>query len=70
MVGAVFREPIHQILEKVKNEPFFKWPNKMMETLKKETEISIVNIIETMVTLPRTVEVYGITLTNLSEKVN
>ena len=30
MVGAVFREPVHQVLEKVKNESFFKWPNKMM----------------------------------------
>ena len=28
-VNAVFREPIQQVLEKVKNEPFFKWPNKM-----------------------------------------
>ena len=28
-VNAVFREPVHQILEKIKNEPFFKWPNKM-----------------------------------------
>ena len=23
------REPMQQILEKIKNEPFFKWPNKM-----------------------------------------
>ena len=30
VVGAVFQEPVHQVLEKVKNEPFFKWPNKMM----------------------------------------
>ena len=30
MVGAVFREPVHRVLEKVKNESFFKWPNKMM----------------------------------------
>ena len=30
VVGAVFREPMHQVLEKVKNEPFFKWPNKTM----------------------------------------
>ncbi|XP_050254100.1 uncharacterized protein LOC126700119 [Quercus robur] len=30
-VNAVFREPVHQVLEKVKNEPFFKWPNKMVE---------------------------------------
>ncbi|XP_050242156.1 uncharacterized protein LOC126691125 [Quercus robur] len=29
-VNAVFREPVHQVLEKVKNEPFFKWPNKMV----------------------------------------
>ena len=27
-VNAVFREPVQQVLEKVKNEPFFKWPNK------------------------------------------
>ena len=24
VVGAVFREPVHRVLEKVKNEPFFK----------------------------------------------
>ena len=30
IVGAVFREPMHQVLEKIKNEPFFKWPNKMV----------------------------------------
>ena len=30
VVGAVFREPMHQVLEKIKNEPFFKRPNKMV----------------------------------------
>ena len=25
----MFREPVHQILMKIKNEPYFKWPNKM-----------------------------------------
>ena len=30
VVGAVFRELVHQVLEKIKNEPFFKWPNTMM----------------------------------------
>ena len=30
VVGAVFREPVHQVLEKIKNELFFKRPNKMM----------------------------------------
>ncbi|XP_065616332.1 uncharacterized protein LOC136061880 [Quercus suber] len=28
-VGAVFQEPVHRVLEKIKNEPYFKWPNKM-----------------------------------------
>ncbi|XP_065626182.1 uncharacterized protein LOC136066198 [Quercus suber] len=30
-INAVFREPVHQVLEKIKNESFFKWPNKMVE---------------------------------------
>ena len=30
MVGAIFRKPVHQVLDKVKNETFFKWPNKMV----------------------------------------
>ena len=29
MVSAVFKEPIQQVLEKVKNEPFFRWSGKM-----------------------------------------
>nr|XP_023898738.1 uncharacterized protein LOC112010622 [Quercus suber] len=29
-INAVFQEPVHQVLEKIKNEPFFKRPNKMM----------------------------------------
>ena len=28
-VNAVFRDPVHQVLEKIKNEPFFKRLNKM-----------------------------------------
>ena len=28
-VHAVFREPLHKILEKVKCESFFQWPNRM-----------------------------------------
>ena len=35
MVDAVFRESVHQVLEKVKNESFFKWPNKMVGNPKK-----------------------------------
>ena len=30
MVNAVFWEPVRQVLEKIKNEPFFKWLNKMV----------------------------------------
>ena len=30
VVGVVFWELVHQVLEKIKNEPFFKRPNKMM----------------------------------------
>ncbi|XP_065635618.1 uncharacterized protein LOC136070117 [Quercus suber] len=29
-VNTVFKEPVHQVLEKIKNEPFFKWPSKMI----------------------------------------
>ena len=28
-INVVFREPVQKVLEKVRNEPFFKWPNKM-----------------------------------------
>ena len=30
VVGVVFREPVNQVLEKVKHKSFFKWPNKMV----------------------------------------
>ncbi|XP_050248580.1 uncharacterized protein LOC126695814 [Quercus robur] len=30
VVNAMFREPVQQVLEKIKNESFFKWPNKMV----------------------------------------
>ena len=35
VVGVVFRELVHQVLKKIKNEPFFKWPNKMVVNTKK-----------------------------------
>ena len=38
MVSAVFRDPIQQVLEKIKNEPFFKWPNKMVGNLTKRNQ--------------------------------
>ena len=30
-INVVFREPVQKVLKKVRNEPFFKWPNKMAE---------------------------------------
>lgn len=38
VVGAVFREPVHQVLEKIKNESFFKWPNKMIGNPEKRNQ--------------------------------
>ena len=29
MVSTIFKKLVHQILEKIKVEPYFKWPNKM-----------------------------------------
>ncbi|XP_065632413.1 uncharacterized protein LOC136068764 [Quercus suber] len=28
-VNAIFREPVQRVLEKIKDEPFFRWPNRM-----------------------------------------
>ena len=27
-----FREPVHKIVDQIKNKPFFRWPNKMRGT--------------------------------------
>ena len=48
VIGAVFRELVHQVLEKIKNKPFFKRQNKMMEILKSVTITSIGSIIRIM----------------------
>ena len=37
-VNAVFREPVPQVLEKIKNESFFKWLNKMAEDSMKRNQ--------------------------------
>ena len=28
-VNVAFKEPVHKIIDRIKNEPFFRWPNKM-----------------------------------------
>ncbi|XP_065637271.1 uncharacterized protein LOC136070776 [Quercus suber] len=35
VVNVVFKKPVHQVFEKIKNEPFFKWLNKMVGNLKR-----------------------------------
>ena len=62
--------PFIKSWKRLRTKPSSNGPIRWWETLKRETKISIVNTIETMVTLPRTAEVYGITWTNLSEKAN
>ena len=56
--------------KRLRMNPSSNGPIRWWEILKSETEISIVNTIETMVTLLRIAEVYGITWINLSEKAN
>ena len=38
-VNAIFREPVHQVLEKIKNETFFKWSNMMAGDSMKRNQI-------------------------------
>ena len=38
LVNSLFKEPMYQILEKIKNEPFFKWPNRMSGDPSKRNE--------------------------------
>ena len=42
-VGAVFREPVHQVLEKIKSEPYFRW----RESPQSETRTFIANTTKT-----------------------
>ena len=60
-VNAVFREPVQQVLEKVKNEPFFRWPGEMAGDLRNATRTCIATIIRTMDTPLRIAGIYGIT---------
>ena len=28
-MNVTFKEPVHRIMDRIKNEPYFQWPNKM-----------------------------------------
>ena len=38
MFSTVFRELVHQILEKIKNDSYFRWQNKMGRDLTKRNQ--------------------------------
>ena len=70
MVSAVFQEPVQQVLKKIKNDSFFKWPNKMAGDLRSATKISTTITIRNRDILRRTVGTCGIIWTSLFEKEN
>ena len=41
-VNVAFKEPVHKIVDRIKNEPFFRWPNKMGGTPLGETKTCII----------------------------
>ena len=50
-----FKESVHRIIDRIKNEPYFKWPNKIGGTRLGETRIYIVLITGTRGILPSSV---------------
>ena len=69
-VNTVFQELVRQVLEKIKNEPFFKWPNKMVGDPQSAIKTSIVTIIKNRDILLRIAKIYGIIWISLSGKAN
>ena len=61
VVNFLLKEPIYQILEKIKNEPYFRWPNKMGGDPSKRNQSLIAIIIKKKVTPQRTIGLYRIT---------
>ncbi|XP_075670430.1 uncharacterized protein LOC142640241 [Castanea sativa] len=51
-VNAVFKEPVHRIIDRIKNEPYFKRPNKMGATYQGGIRICIVPTIKIKGTPP------------------
>ena len=41
-VNVAFREPVHKIIDRIKNKSFFRWPNKMGGTPLREIKTCIV----------------------------
>ena len=67
-VGAVFREPVHQVLEKIKSEPYFRWSNKMAEVSTKRNQNLYCQYHKTTDIPQRIAGTSGITWTSWFEK--
>ena len=50
----MFKKPVHKIVDRIKNNPYFWWPNKIGETRRGEIRTCIV----------LTIEIRGIPLNN------
>ena len=37
-VNVMFKEPMHKIIDRIKNEPYFRWPNKMRDDLSRKNQ--------------------------------
>ena len=61
VVNTVFREPVHRILEKIKNEPYFQWPNKMGGDPIKCNQAFTANTTKSEGTLLKIARRYGVT---------
>ena len=61
VVNFLLKETIYQIFEKIKNEPYFRWPNKMGGDPSKRNQSLIAIIIKKKVTPQRTIGLYRIT---------
>ena len=68
MVNTVFQDPVQQVLEKIKNEPFFECQIKWLETLRSAIKTSTAITIRNMDILWRTIGTYRIIWTSLFEK--
>ena len=54
-VNVTFKEPVHKILEQIKNEPYFRWLRKMGGDPSKRNQICIAFIVGTKGIPPRNV---------------
>ena len=64
----MFRELVHQVLEKIKNESFFKWPNKMVGNPMRHNLILYCQYHQDQGHTLKTVEICGTIWTSWSKK--